>query len=71
MTLDTVFRDIYPEKYDYPELIKLVKFALLITPSTANVDHGFSVLSPCNQAKEFTQSTKYQPPDATGTARTR
>ena len=23
----------------------MVKFALLITPSTANVDHGFSVLS--------------------------
>ena len=45
VTLDTVFKDIYTEKYDYLELIKPVKFTLLITPSTANMKHGFSVLS--------------------------
>ena len=28
----------------YPELMKIFKLALLITPSTANVDRGFSVL---------------------------
>ena len=44
VTLDKVFKDICMEKYDYPELIKLVKFALLITPSTSNIEHGFSVL---------------------------
>ena len=45
VTLDTLFKDICVERYDYPELIILVKFALLITPSTANVERRFSVLS--------------------------
>ena len=71
VTLDTVFKDIYTEKYDCPELTKLLKFALLITPSTANMEHGHCFISPCNQATEFTQSTKYRLVDATGTARTR
>ena len=72
VSLDTVFRDIYTEKDDYPELLKLVKFALLITPSTANVECGFSVLSLLvTKQKEFTQSTKYRSADATGTAGSR
>ena len=29
----------------YPELMKLFKLSLLITPSTANVERGFSVLN--------------------------
>ena len=45
VSLDTVFRDIYTEKDDYAELLNLLKFALLITPSIANVERGFSVLS--------------------------
>ena len=38
VTLDPMFKDIYTEKHDYLELIKLVKFALLITLSTGNVN---------------------------------
>ena len=32
------------ERSEYPELMILFKFLLLITPSTANVERGFSVL---------------------------
>ena len=32
------------ERSEYPELMILFKFSLLITPSTANVERGFSVL---------------------------
>ena len=71
VTLDTVFKDIYTEKNDCPELTKLLKFALLITPSTANMERGHCFSSPCNQATEFTQSTKYRLADAIGTVRTR
>ena len=34
----------YVDKETYPSMIKLLKFALLITPSTANVERGFSIL---------------------------
>ena len=71
VSLDTVFRDIYTERDHYPELLKLVKFALLIKPSTANVERGFCFVSPCNKAKEFTQSTKYRSADVTDTAGSR
>ena len=32
------------ERSEYPELMILFKFSLLITPSTTNVERGFSVL---------------------------
>ena len=32
------------ERDQYSELLKLFKYSLLITPSTANVERGFSVL---------------------------
>ena len=32
------------ERSEYPELMILFKFSLFITPSTANVERGFSVL---------------------------
>ena len=35
----------YVDRDFYPELMKLLKLALLITPSTANVERGFSVLT--------------------------
>ena len=35
----------YVDKETYPSMMKLLKFALLITPSTANVERGFSILT--------------------------
>ena len=34
----------YADKESYPSMMKLLKFVMLITPSTANVDQGFSIL---------------------------
>ena len=35
----------YVDKETNPSMMKLLKFALLITPSTANVEQGFSILT--------------------------
>ena len=35
----------YVNKKTYPSMMKLLKFVLLITPSTANVEWGFSILT--------------------------
>ena len=43
--LDRVYADMYIDKETYPSMMKLLKFALLITPSTANVERGFSILT--------------------------
>ena len=43
--LDNVYSELIIEKKKcYPTLIKLLKFALLIAPSNANVERGFSTL---------------------------
>ena len=42
--LDRVYTDMYVDKESYPSMMKLLKYALLITPSTANVKRGFSHL---------------------------
>ena len=36
--LDRVYADMYVDKETYPSMMKLLKFVLLITPSTANVE---------------------------------
>ena len=36
--LDQVYADMYVDKETYPSTMKLLKFALLITPSTVNVE---------------------------------
>ena len=45
VSLDCVYADMVVDRAFYPDLMKLLKFALLITPSTANVERGFSVLT--------------------------
>lgn len=45
VALKSVYADLYANKEFYPEMIKLLKLTLLITPSTANVERGFSVLT--------------------------
>ena len=39
-----IYKTLTEERSEYPELMTLFKFSLLITPSTANVKRGFSVL---------------------------
>ena len=43
--LDRVYADMYVDKETYPSMMKLLKFALRITPSTANVERGFSIFT--------------------------
>ena len=43
--LDRVYADMYVDKETYPSMMKLLKFALLITPGTANVERGFSIIT--------------------------
>ena len=43
--VDRVYADMYVDKETYPSMMKLLKFALLITPSTVNVERGFSILT--------------------------
>ena len=45
VALDKVYADLIVDKESYPDLVKLLKYALLITPSMANVERGFSVLT--------------------------
>lgn len=40
-----VYRNMYGDRREYKELMKLFKFSLLIPPSTANVERGFSMLT--------------------------
>ena len=40
-----IYKTLMKERSEYPELMILFKFSLLITPSTANVERGFSVFS--------------------------
>ena len=56
--LQIVFKDIYMKKADYLKLVKLMKFALLLTSSAVNVERGFCFNSPCYQASQFTESMK-------------
>ena len=42
--LDRVYANIYVDKESYPSMMKLLKFMLLITPSNANAEQGFSIL---------------------------
>ena len=44
VALDKVYAYLIVDKESYPDLVKLLKNALLITPSPANVERGFSVL---------------------------
>ena len=43
--LDKVYAELMTDRESYPDLLKLLKYALLITPSTANVERGFSILT--------------------------
>ena len=43
--LDRVYADMYVDKETNPSMMKLLKFALLITPNTANVEREFSILT--------------------------
>ena len=47
------------ERAQYPDLLILFKLSLLITPSTANVERGFSVLTllAAKQRKSLSPST--------------
>ena len=45
VALDKVYADLIVDKESYPDLVKLLKYVLLVTPSTANVKRGFSVLT--------------------------
>ena len=40
-----VYADLIVDKGSYPDLVNMLKYALLITPSMANVERGFSVLT--------------------------
>ena len=43
--LSDVYSQMYVNSEQYPEIIKLFKLSLLITPSTANVERVFSALN--------------------------
>ena len=43
--LSDVYSQMYVNSKQYPEIIKLFKLSLLVTPSTANVERGFSALN--------------------------
>ena len=43
--LDRVYANMYVDKESHPSMIKLLGFALLITPGTASVEQGFSFLT--------------------------
>ena len=40
-----VYSQMYVNSVQYPEIMKLFKLSLLITPSTANVERGFLALN--------------------------
>ena len=42
---ESVYASLMKEHVQYPDLLVLFKLSLLITPSTANVERGFSVLT--------------------------
>ena len=41
----TIYKSVFLERDHYPELLKLLKYSLLITPSTANFEQAFSILA--------------------------
>ena len=41
----SIYKEMFKSRYQYEALVKLFKFSLLITPSTANVEYGVSVLT--------------------------
>lgn len=45
LTAESVYASLMKERVLYPEILVLFKLSLLITPSTANVERGFSVLT--------------------------
>ena len=45
VSADQIYAEMFETRDQYPELLKLFKLSLLITPSTANVERGFSVLT--------------------------
>lgn len=42
---ESVYASLMKERVQYPNLLVLCKLSLLITPSTANVERGFSILT--------------------------
>ena len=42
---DVIYGELFSEREQYPQIMKLFKLSLLITPSTANVERGFSMLN--------------------------
>ena len=42
---DMIYGGLFSEREQYPQIMKLFKLSLLITPSTANMERGFSVLN--------------------------
>ena len=42
---DVIYGELFSEREQYPQIMKSFKLSLLITPSTANVERGFSVLN--------------------------
>ena len=45
ISAESVFKSLMKERAQYPDILILFKLSLLITPSTANVERGFSVLT--------------------------
>ena len=43
--LDRAYVEMYVDKEIYPLMMKLLKFGLLITPSTVNFERRFSILT--------------------------
>ena len=58
--LDQVYADMYVDKDTYPSMMKLLKFALLITLSTANVKQIFYSYTIMHKGKESTKSKKHR-----------
>lgn len=42
---DLIYKDMFGNYEQYPEIMQIFKLSLLIPPSTANVERGFSVLN--------------------------
>ena len=59
ISAESVFKSLMKERAQYPDILILFKLLLLITPSTANVERGFSVLTllAAKQRKSLSPST--------------
>ena len=45
LQIEKIYGTLVETRDQYPDIVKLFKLSLLITPSTANVERGFSVLT--------------------------